>query len=358
MSITCLNEISKESAEHIAWIDIMKGILICLMVLGHCGVPFVKVIYMFHMPAFMFISAYTSKPEKYRFSLYIWKKCRNILFPYVFWNLLFLAIYIFFEKNKIYIFFAETQSFSVINFFKYLATTDLGGATWFLPVIFTASVIYQAIFICLRVFSKERLAPYIAMIIGWGGFQLCQADRFLPYLLDLSLYSMLYYGLGQLFARHNIFEKFLPKKDMMFLCFATIILFGYFYPTLMMNWPTRDFVGLPENVISAICGIYICYRAAIMLLSGGIFANFVELLGKNTMVVLVLHFAIFRVIFAVFVLIGIEPLTYLRNLTPLNDWPLQWAIVAIGTLVICGLLAVAVSHTKILKFVFSGRLGD
>ena len=123
----------------------------------------------------------------------------------------------------------------MINFLKYLSTTDLGDATWFLPVIFTESIMYQAIFIFLREFSKERFTLYISMIIGWGGFRLCQADRLLPYLFDLSLYAMFYYGLGQLFTRYYIYilEDCMPRKDMIFLC--GIILFGYNYLILMMN---------------------------------------------------------------------------------------------------------------------------
>lgn len=358
MGITYSNDISKGKAERILWIDIMKGILICLMVFGHCGAPFTKVIYMFHMPAFMFLSGYTTRPERHNILSYLWTKCKSILFPYVLWNTIFLIFYSYLGKCKIYLFFDEDKTFSLINFFKYLHTTDLGGATWFLPVIFTASVMYQVIFSALKIFSKEKFAPYISILVGVIGFNICQADMFLPYLFDLSLYTMLYYGLGQLFIKYDVLEARIPKRDMTVLCIAAIILFGYYYPKLMMNWPTRDFVGLTENIASSICGIYICYRASVMLLDSGIITKILKLLGENTIIVLIFHFLIFKVIFAIFIFIGIEPLGYLRNLTPLNNWPMQWAIVAIGTLAICSVLSAIVSRSKILKFLFSGRIGS
>ncbi|OYP50848.1 hypothetical protein CIK97_04565 [Prevotella sp. P3-120] len=43
------------------WIDWMKAILIMLVVLGHTGGTFTKEIYLFHVPAFFFVSGYLSK---------------------------------------------------------------------------------------------------------------------------------------------------------------------------------------------------------------------------------------------------------------------------------------------------------
>lgn len=44
----------------IEWVDIYKGILIVLMVVGHATGMFNAFIYQFHMAAFFFISGFTS----------------------------------------------------------------------------------------------------------------------------------------------------------------------------------------------------------------------------------------------------------------------------------------------------------
>ena len=48
-----------------------------------------------------------------------------------------------------------------------------------------------------------------------------------------------------------------------------------------------------------------------------------KLLGQNTLFVLILQFVMFKIVFMIFVFIGIEYVIYLRNLTPLNVWSFQ-----------------------------------
>lgn len=50
--------------ERIAWIDIYKGLAICLVVIGHATGFFNLYIYQFHMAAFFFISGYAPQKEK------------------------------------------------------------------------------------------------------------------------------------------------------------------------------------------------------------------------------------------------------------------------------------------------------
>lgn len=63
-----------ESQPKIGWIDIFKGIAITLVVAGHAGSPINTYIYLFHMPAFIFISGYTYNGQKYTFFEYFKKK--------------------------------------------------------------------------------------------------------------------------------------------------------------------------------------------------------------------------------------------------------------------------------------------
>lgn len=75
------------------FVDIAKAFLIMLVVVGHFNPTVsntvwdnvVKVIYSFHMPAFMFLSgllyAYTSRPECY--GLFVWRKIKRLMVPYL-----------------------------------------------------------------------------------------------------------------------------------------------------------------------------------------------------------------------------------------------------------------------------------
>ena len=78
----------------IDYIDNVKGILILLVVLGHCidGETYLKtVIYSFHMPAFFIISGillnYSSAVGK-NFGAFLLSRIRQLLIPYILFEFL------------------------------------------------------------------------------------------------------------------------------------------------------------------------------------------------------------------------------------------------------------------------------
>lgn len=76
-------------------LDIIKGILIILVVVGHSG-AFYNYIYLFHMAAFFIISGYCYK-ETYNQSLkslqeLLLKKIKRLYIPFVCINSLFLIL--------------------------------------------------------------------------------------------------------------------------------------------------------------------------------------------------------------------------------------------------------------------------
>lgn len=86
------------SQERILLFDIIKGISIFLVVLGHCLQTFVPDyqenhiflgIYMFHMPLFIFISGYFFYPSVKKLSLkkFLIKKFFNLYLPSLFWGM-------------------------------------------------------------------------------------------------------------------------------------------------------------------------------------------------------------------------------------------------------------------------------
>ena len=73
-------------------IDAMKGIAIILVVLGHLMSPRSSYIYAFHMPLFFFLSGYLYVMKDIRsFTVH---KLRTIGIPILFFNALYLLIYI------------------------------------------------------------------------------------------------------------------------------------------------------------------------------------------------------------------------------------------------------------------------
>lgn len=83
----------REQQKRIEWIDVLKGIAIIFVFMGHQvgrtngDVP--KAIgvwiYSFHIPLFFFLSGVTFSIDKYKnFLHFFWTKCKTILLPMIF----------------------------------------------------------------------------------------------------------------------------------------------------------------------------------------------------------------------------------------------------------------------------------
>lgn len=79
-------------------IDILRGLTIILMVLGHCGFPGTHFIYLFHMAVFFFVSGYFYKDACSETVGSMWKyikhKLKTLWLPYALWNTIFVLLII------------------------------------------------------------------------------------------------------------------------------------------------------------------------------------------------------------------------------------------------------------------------
>lgn len=87
-------------------IDIMKGIGISCMVMGHAGAPFTDFIYLFHMPLFFMISGYLFKSSYADSYQQVWyfikRKIKSLYIPYIVCESIFIFLHNFFIKINIY----------------------------------------------------------------------------------------------------------------------------------------------------------------------------------------------------------------------------------------------------------------
>ena len=80
------------SREHLAWMDLIEGIGMCLVILGHMSVPEIvgKFIFSFHMPFFLMLSGFLQKKRPLKEELV--KSAKSLLVPYIIYNV-YLLIY-------------------------------------------------------------------------------------------------------------------------------------------------------------------------------------------------------------------------------------------------------------------------
>lgn len=119
-----------------SWVDVSKGMVICLMVIGHTSLPTLagRWIWSFHMPFFFIVSALFTNWERSSSRNFITRKSKVLLLPFVVYSMINLAA----------IPYALGESH--LEYAKGILCNGWGGiALWFVPVFFAALTICKTI---------------------------------------------------------------------------------------------------------------------------------------------------------------------------------------------------------------------
>lgn len=210
------------------YLDIIKGVAIFLVVLGHCiqygsgynykineiyfnNIIF-KFIYSFHMPLFMLVSGYLFyySINKYTSKNLIKKKINNLIIPIISFSFIILVIKILINDINI-----EFNIYFIKDIIK-----NFLGCLWFLWAIFYCSLI---ILLVNRLFKDNPIIYLIIFIISF----------FIPDMLGFALYKYMYpfFVLGYFFNKNKMYMIYdrLNKKVIIFcLLFIFLILFSLY----------------------------------------------------------------------------------------------------------------------------------
>ena len=343
-------------------VDTMKALLIIAMVIGHSTSPWTTYIYLFHMPAFIMLSGYTYSGERYKTGQYIRKKLQTILIPTVLINIVYVIYYCLMQSIGLYAMICEDVPMSlgtrISGLFLYWATPDLGGATWFLIVLFETECIVKMVECFLEKIQRKNLFLIIILMLGCSGYILIQTGHFLPYCIDLALMACLYYGMGIL-IRKTALITCIDKKVMFPFCVITTFFFGrfYFYGTLPMNWPTRDFSNLFVQLLSYFAAIYLIWCIAVIV-NASVICSVSRWIGRHTYCILITHFAVFRLFFWIGYELGIVREVQLRHLVPDAETASKggWILISVLTISVCCLIAKLAEKNRWTNYLFNARI--
>ncbi|WP_092242833.1 acyltransferase family protein [Lacrimispora sphenoides] len=155
-------------SRRLSYIDIAKGIGMICVILGHMEIDKINtIVFSFHMPLFYIINGYFIKKSDY--SVFILKKAKTLLVPYLFTGLCIVVFEVFKDlcrciydripfdiSSWIYaILYGSGSNYSSPFFIKSI------GALWFLLALFLAFIIYNYII------DKKYFWIYVFFLL-WG----------------------------------------------------------------------------------------------------------------------------------------------------------------------------------------------
>lgn len=159
-------------------IDIVKGIGIILVVLGHLNVPFHNYIYSFHMPLFFFVSGFFFTEKN------ILKRMRVLFQAYIFYYIIGVIKYVTVLLIK-----HETIDSVIVEF----NPEYINGPIWFIMSLIITTIFSYCI---LKILKNKFIVLILSLIIYFIGIYLIKQDVILPLYIGQSLLMQLFYLIG------------------------------------------------------------------------------------------------------------------------------------------------------------------
>lgn len=144
-------------------IDVLKGIGILFMVLGHMhfSKTFNHYVYAFHMPLFFLISGYLyKKPALLKQA--IWRKAKSLLIPYFSFGIGYWILWVALHGKEAENLFAPLREllFNGIDGLMY------ESALWFLPTLFVAYISFALIDKKITGFAYKTVIVFLLSFVG------------------------------------------------------------------------------------------------------------------------------------------------------------------------------------------------
>ncbi len=312
---------SKQILKRIPWIDVYRGLAIILIVVGHSWSPFVGYIYLFHVPAFFFISGLSSQFAMYTPWNFFVKRLKTLIVPYFVFNLFFILAHFVLKNTSLsQILYSPADStsfafFTAVNgLLLFARTEEVGGATWFLPVLFSAQL-FTYWLVRKKIIEKNDVVILALVTILVVTNYLFSRRWFVAYNLDLALLATFFIVIGQKYGR--LLDK-LTAANSVLLTFFSSILILYFgkYVGLPIDFPSRTFGPIPLVVLTSFLGIISLYTASRLIVPISYFSRILTILGKHSLWILLFHFLGFKAYHIFGYYFGFFPIETVQNLVP------------------------------------------
>lgn len=283
---------------HDSRISIAKALCIILMVIGHSGGPkqLGIVIYLFHMPAFFFVSGYLFK-EKYFDNTWQFVKLRfkGLWWPFVKWSLIFALLHNVFVALHLYANFYSLHDFIIrsVHILTLTGSEQLLGGYWFLKELLYASLIA---FFSLKLLHKalsfalfNKLGRAILTVVFLVmAFILSILPFKIPTVSSLTLLATAFYTSGYWFSKQSFSN--ISRLWVGIVAFVIIVVVSFFFQGSMEAKSTDIFLYF----VIALVGTY-----GMINISGifkGRVQKILDYIGTKTLYILTFHFISFKLV--------------------------------------------------------------
>ena len=368
-------------------VDIIKGIGIILVVIGHCNLPGRNFIYLFHMPLFFMASGYFySFKNAESISAgkhFLWQKIKRLWFPCFIIQSISLILNNYFIEVGVYItpenakllsssanmsiseiYTLKDITVNIVKTFFFLSGTYLTGPFWFVKDLFLILILINTISLILVKLNyryKLEIQMFISIIFLVVGyyFKINNGNQITStFFTLLSTYGLVVSGfLLKNYGFQLCIERLNPKKRgvLILLSLISLVLLSK-YGSIELS--ANQYINPIFLLISSLAGWMLTY-----LISDIIFSKFktVNILlcyvGKNSMQIFLFHLISFKLVTYLQVLTNHDSRVMLASY-PVYKISQCWWIVYIFFGVAIPLIIDNIYHQIIKRIVIYKKLGE
>ena len=291
--------------------DILKGIGIILMVVGHSGAPdwMHDTIYSFHMPLFFIASGwFFSEKCLENKKVYTVKKLKNLYYPYLKWSILFLLLHnVFFYLGVINgsygyrgavekWYHASDMASHFFNIIFRMAGYDaLVGTFWFMRALFVGSLVLCFISWLFSIITRQngqRCVAYTAVVCCLVGGAISYYEVVIPLIPQGGFREMMavyFMGLGFLMRRNNSW----CSMWVLYLSMAIIVFALVLHPVVFRS--KVSFIEWMIIIVTGFAGFNITYHLSCQISSKwNKGKKMLVYIGKRTFYIMTFHFLCFK----------------------------------------------------------------
>ena len=279
--------------KRIEWVDVVKGMLIPLVIIGHTAqsAAIITYVYSFHMPLFFILSGYTAKPANNlkTYAKHVWKSFLHLMVPCILVQLFIVAVEYWTKVGAIQMLPMAKIEGTFYKLFWGCAWGWAGGSPsvgmlWFFITMFWARVIWEAV---VLLFPKKNTA--VCMLVSLLGMYI-GFEKYIPQNFDIAMMVVFYYCIGHLVRKYHGDER-IKKIKMPLFWIALAIWVHFAQQGTYIELAVEKYEGIVVGVLESLCGSYVFCMLAQEFAERRILKNIFTFLGRHTLLIVLVHHA-------------------------------------------------------------------
>lgn len=293
------------------YIDIIKGIGIVSIVIGHAGwtielagysIRIGPFVYLYHLAIFFFCSGYLYQDPKKNFWEFVVKKLKSLFVPFIGYTMLYLMFRnVFIDmgiwNGKKYDF--EDWIISLTNMITFHGVGEFLAAFWFLPVLFFSVSLFAAVDFGLAHMKNDKFKIYVRCLccIAFAALGIYTTEKGygLLYNIQIAYLMVPVIAAGHLCAAYKYqLQKIVHTAGLVIsaLILAAVIKADIGIIELSQYRIINRYLFYPVTF----CGIYFCLCLGKIIGKNQLFERSMAFIGRMSFDIMALHFLAFKLV--------------------------------------------------------------